>query len=275
MAITPLNSSLPVATTNQANATTPAANAGQPAASGSTTADGYQSGGTAGLVQSMTEAGVPDDNKLLGSYGAPMTSFTSNLSTMSQEQAQVEFASVLQNGPTIDYQDVNALVQQVLREAYGQNTEDLRHYAGKVKHFNKQKEMVRDFLSELREVSTASREAAIQGGKTGDDLENASLSSAGSFYGADSADAETASMLGMPTNLNALPEGKEVNTIAKLDDYIKTWEDKLNSIGDDAQLANVDLQNMLQKQQQTLQMLSNISKALHDTAMAIIRKMGG
>ena len=50
---------------------------------------------------------------------------------------------------------------------------------------------------------------------------------------------------------------------------------KLNSIGDDAQLANVDLQNWLQKQQQTLQMMSNISKALHDTAMAIIRKIGG
>ena len=82
-------------------------------------------------------------------------------------------------------------------------------------------------------------------------------------------------MMGMPQSLSDLPAGKEVDSLAKLDDYIKTWEDKLNSIGDDAQLANVDLQNMLQKQQQTLQMLSNISKALHDTAMAIIRKMGG
>jgi hypothetical protein len=45
--------------------------------------------------------------------------------------------------------------------------------------------------------------------------------------------------------------------------------------GDDAQLANVDLQNMLQKQQQTLQMMSNISKMLHDTSMAVIRKIGG
>ena len=45
--------------------------------------------------------------------------------------------------------------------------------------------------------------------------------------------------------------------------------------GDDAQLANVDLQNMLQKQQQTLQTMSNISKSLHDTAMSVIRKMGG
>ena len=34
------------------------------------------------------------------------------------------------------------------------------------------------------------------------------------------------------------------------------------------------LQNMLQKQQQTIQMLSNISKVLHDTALAVIRKIG-
>jgi hypothetical protein len=51
-------------------------------------------------------------------------------------------------------------------------------------------------------------------------------------------------------------------------------EDRLITIGDDAQLANIDLQNMLQKQQQTIQMLSNISKVLHDTALAVIRKIG-
>ena len=56
---------------------------------------------------------------------------------------------------------------------------------------------------------------------------------------------------------------------------IRKWEEKLNTLGDDAQLANVDLQNILQKQQQTLQMLSNISKMLHDTAQSVIRKMGG
>ena len=56
---------------------------------------------------------------------------------------------------------------------------------------------------------------------------------------------------------------------------IRKWEEKLNTIGDDAQLANVDLQNILQKQQQTLQMMSNISKMLYDTAQSVIRKMGG
>jgi hypothetical protein len=57
-------------------------------------------------------------------------------------------------------------------------------------------------------------------------------------------------------------------------DKITKWEEKLNSMGDDAQLANVDMQNVLQKQQQTLQMMSNISKMLYDTAQGVIRKLG-
>ena len=62
---------------------------------------------------------------------------------------------------------------------------------------------------------------------------------------------------------------------AGLDAYIEGLDQKLSSVGDDAQLANVDLQNILQKQQQTIQLMSNISKMLHDTALAIIRKIGG
>src|SRR5687767_13275284 len=47
------------------------------------------------------------------------------------------------------------------------------------------------------------------------------------------------------------------------------------TMGEDAQLVNVDLQNMLQKQQQTLMMMSNIGKTLNDSAMATIRRIGG
>ncbi len=70
----------------------------------------------------------------------------------------------------------------------------------------------------------------------------------------------------VPGALGAMqPSGSEV----------QRFSEKLNTVGDDAQLANVDLQNALQKQQQTMQMMSNISKQLHDTAMAVIRKIGG
>ena len=61
----------------------------------------------------------------------------------------------------------------------------------------------------------------------------------------------------------------------ELEIYLADLGQQLTTVGDDAQLANVDLQNALQKQQQTLQMLSTISKMLHDTAMAVIRKIGG
>ena len=60
-----------------------------------------------------------------------------------------------------------------------------------------------------------------------------------------------------------------------LEALIKEYEEKLSTIGDDAQLANIDMQNWLQKQQQTLQQMSNVSKLLHDSAMAIVRKVGG
>jgi len=68
--------------------------------------------------------------------------------------------------------------------------------------------------------------------------------------------------------------GERINTVAELDDEIGKLEDLLNSVGENAQMANLELQNALQKQQQTLQMISNISKVLHDTAMSIIRKIG-
>ena len=54
---------------------------------------------------------------------------------------------------------------------------------------------------------------------------------------------------------------------------LKNLEGQLQSVGEDAQLANIDLQNMLQKQQQAFQMLSSILKSQHDTAMSIIRNM--
>jgi len=64
------------------------------------------------------------------------------------------------------------------------------------------------------------------------------------------------------------------NQLNQINQEISRLESKLSTVGDDAQLANIDLQNLLQKQQQTLQTISNISKMLHDTSMAIIRKIG-
>src|SRR5690348_2535526 len=49
----------------------------------------------------------------------------------------------------------------------------------------------------------------------------------------------------------------------------------LNSVGDDAQLANFDPQERLQEQQQALQMISTKSELFFDTALSVIRRVGG
>jgi hypothetical protein len=67
----------------------------------------------------------------------------------------------------------------------------------------------------------------------------------------------------------------EVASPEDLETCIKEMEEALETVGDDAQLANVDMQNMLQKQQQTLDMLKIITKLLNDTALSVIRKMAG
>ena len=150
--------------------------------------------------------------------------------------------------------DVNALVMWVLRESYQDSVEDLHFYAEKVSYYN-------DLKTKIRDELTAARTARANGTYTTHAQKTISttpaMDSNGNVYAAD-----------------PVANGTYATTEDEMDAYIDGLETTLNSVGDDAQLANVDLQNMLQKQQQTLQMLSNISKMLHDTAMAIIRKIG-
>jgi methyl-accepting chemotaxis protein len=67
----------------------------------------------------------------------------------------------------------------------------------------------------------------------------------------------------------------ESASLDEIKSHMTDLTSRLSEVSDDAQLANVGLQSMLQKQQQTLQMMSNISKMIHDTAMAVIRRIGG
>ncbi len=181
-------------------------------------------------------------------------------------------------------QDVNALVQFVLREAYMENTKDLHFYAQKVRFYNELKKSIREELTKARKFLSSQAEAAaawVQQNPDNNLSENYHFVDQPypglEFYTTPEYD-ETKGMMPKPPAEYGVDENGTVvdplDTKGKLETYIKGLEEKLNSVGDDAQLANVDLQNMLQKQQQTLQMMSNISKMLHDTAMAIIRKMG-
>lgn len=184
--------------------------------------------------------------------------------SVSDAKLQSQWARFVSSGQFSEV-DINALVQAVLRESYMESMQDLRFYAEKVSFYNNLKKEIRGELDTLREALTA----AASGGasKPEDPLGTTLLSN--NFDGSLGIDPDT----GRPVSVGS--SSQSITTKGELEDQIKKLEERLNSVGDDAQLANVDLQNMLQKQQQTLQMMSNISKMLHDTAMSIIRKIGG
>lgn len=170
--------------------------------------------------------------------------------------------------------DPNALVQAVLRDSYLETTEDLRFYAEKVRYFNMLKKAVRRYLVALRQFKASVISAARERGADlcrGDKKDLAIL--AKSFV--EHAHAYDVGEIDYELCIPDRVPLAGVNSVALLDNEIARLEEKLNELGDDAQLANVDLQNVLQKQQQLLQMISNISKMLHDTSMAVIRKIGG
>ncbi len=148
--------------------------------------------------------------------------------------------------------DINALIQYTMREAYLENMEDLKFYAEKVKLFNERKEAIRDEITSARNARSKfqrdSKSTRYQKKKL-----------------APYPSAKLVTLKGQNNALNSEPAWEN---------YLDDLEEKLATVGDDAQLANIDLQNALQKQQQTFQTLSNVSKMLHDTAMAIIRKIG-
>lgn len=240
----------------------------------------FMSGANSAFIKSLPSDAYNTLQGLANSASA-LTASGTNPAPAATSNLQGRFADFVAQSKINGAMDVNALVQFVLREAYMENTKDLHFYAQKVRFYNELKKLVRDELTSARkQLSSASTAAAawVQA-DTADpktrDADNYNLASGGFGYTGKTFDTEPAYD---PTNGMTPKEAAADNSITTkgdLETYIKNLEEKLNSIGDDAQLANVDLQNMLQKQQQTLQMMSNISKMLHDTAMAIIRKIGG
>ncbi|MDH5784137.1 MAG: hypothetical protein OEZ16_00845 [Chromatiales bacterium] len=70
--------------------------------------------------------------------------------------------------------------------------------------------------------------------------------------------------------------GSELKTISvELEAEIRALKEQLNTASDDATMANIDLQNTLHKQQQTIQTLESVNKTIQDTADNTTRKIDG
>jgi hypothetical protein len=190
-------------------------------------------------IKPQTQAVAPADIKILGSMIARGES---------KEAILAKWKDMLV-GANDRNLDINALVQSVMRESYLQQTEDLKIYQDRVQYLNETKKKIRDEQDKARKAKITPVSAPLHR-------------------------MNITAEKGTPARVSIQNAGI-VKTEQERLDYVRYLDSKLNSVGDDAQLANVDLQNVLQKQQQTVQQLSNISKMLSDTAMATVRKIGG
>jgi hypothetical protein len=139
--------------------------------------------------------------------------------------------------------DIETLVQLVMAAARAEANADLKAQTAEIDAINKKKAALRDELQRL----------------------------GGYRSGLASASARLAPF----TPSGVLPNVPPVANVAGADDYRRSLEAEIAKWEKKGDLANADLQNILQKQQQTLQMMSNISKMLYDTAQAVVRKIGG
>lgn len=98
-------------------------------------------------------------------------------------------------------------------------------------------------------------------------------SAASGVLGNDTATGRPSPGLGSSDGADSRSESAKLG--AQIDAAIETLEGEIETMGFDAQLWNQELQELLQRQQRTLQMMSNVSKMLHDTAMSVIRTIAG
>ncbi len=155
---------------------------------------------------------------------------------------------VMQLAKTNRSMDINILIQWTLRQAYHQGNKELQLYAQKVSYLNQLKKILREEIAEMRERAT-------------------NLASGGTAK---------INMITLIFQQRAIPRiSRAWQTPGKnaLENYIQQLEGYLASVGDMMQLAQLQLQDNMNRQSQAVQVLSAIMKSFHDMAKAIINNL--
>lgn len=204
-------------------------------------------------VQSRPPAGTTRDEQ------ADLLRVVEGVKQNNHQQAQTDWAFVVERAAKRDkkYQEwieLESWNSYVLHQAYIAPNPELNGAAQKVRFYDEQQRAV--------------------------DARRAELARAKQDLGVSTTRTVTVRRLALSENYEPNRNGVDTagtESVSRetIDAEIRKVEEQSRTVGEDAQLANVDLQNKLQQQQQTLQTMSNMSKMFHDTAMSIIRNMKG
>ncbi len=173
--------------------------------------------------------------------------------------------------------DINAVARHVLQESLRECQEDIRLLTEKQKRLNRQKKALRDYIAALRDLRDAVLDRARATGIDLCHMDREGKAALARLFReqtrrrkpADEDEARLCYELGIPDRVP--PSG--IKTIEELDSALAAYEEQLQTIGDDAELAMLALQQAINRKTQVVTMLSNIMKSQHDTMMSIIRNL--
>jgi len=148
-------------------------------------------------------------------------------------------------GSNMQGTDINALVQQVIRESYLASAEDLKKYADKVQYYNEQKMKVTDAIEKARRAQIT----------PGSSLNKMNIV----------LEKGTSGQITM-RNIGV------VKTEQERQEYVRYLDSKLNQFNEDARIVSLEYENVAQRRQEIKRQLSILSGELKHTAILILQR---
>ena len=162
---------------------------------------------------------------------------TAQLMAQDQRAQQID-RRVLQRAPAVatddQFLEQLVVVENAMNSALSGVQSDMVDWANRVNDTNTKKKELREDIAEIREAMTE-----------------------GNY----------------PVTVTVEGQPVEITTNEQAESLLSNLEEKMQTYGDDAQMQQLMLQDMLQKQTQIFHMMTNLLKVWHETQMAIIRNL--
>jgi hypothetical protein len=189
-------------------------------------------------VQPLTPvAPAPQRFQLNPSHAATLKTLAVNFARTANAEALTSGWQAFLNAARPSAGDVEALVELVMKEVADQQAGDLNAAMDKLKAINDRKRQMREEIRRMRDFESALARGLQQPA---------------------------------PRPSGIIPNAATIATAPQAAAYRGQLNLALAGLDRDAQLAAVELQNLLQRHQQSLQLMSSVAKKLSDTASSVI-----
>jgi hypothetical protein len=169
--------------------------------------------------------------------------------------------------------DIDALVMLVMFDIWKSEELDLKEMVNEMHKINEAKQKQREYLEHFKKQKSSTEIKIREEYKTTTTMTTSQKKVASSVLIKETASTSLLNIKYTKTpNLPVLKDPSQMS-VSELERAISTTNANLNSLEEIDQLDQLAFQDAMQKQAQILQLMSNISKMLHDTLKGIIQNL--